>query len=37
MTAQILTCVGGLTVHRGADGAILFSVQEYVKEGELTV
>ena len=37
MTAQILICVGGLTVHRGADGAILFSVQEYVKEGELTV
>ena len=35
--AQILICVGGLTVHKGADGATFFSVQEDVKEGELTV
>ena len=35
--AQILICVGGLTVHRGADGVIFFSVQVDVKEGELTV
>ena len=35
--AQILICVGGLTVHRGADGAIIFPVQEDVKEGELSV
>ena len=34
--AQILICVGGLTVHRGADEAI-FSIQEDVKEGELIV
>ena len=31
MKGQILICVGGLTVHRGADGAIFFSVQEDVK------
>ena len=37
MTTQILICVGGLTVHRGADGAIFFSAQEDVKEGELPV
>ena len=37
MKGQILICVGGLTVHRGADGAIFFSVQEDVKEGQLTV
>ena len=31
MKGQILICVGGITVHRGADGAIFFSVQEDVK------
>ena len=36
MKGQILICVGGLTVHRGADGAIFFSVQEDVKEGQLS-
>ena len=34
MKAQILICVRGLMVYRGADGAI-FSVPEDVKEGEL--
>ena len=37
MKAQILICVAGLTVHRGADGAIFFPAQENVKEGELSV
>ena len=37
MKAQILICVGGLTVHRGTDGAIFFPAQENVKEGELSV
>ena len=37
MTTQILICVGGLAMHRGADGAIFFSDQEDVKEGELPV
>ena len=37
MKAQILICVGGLTVHRGIDGAIFVSAQEDVKEGELPV
>ena len=31
----ILICVGGLTVHRGADGVIFFSIKEDVKEGDL--
>ena len=35
--AQILICVGGFTVHRGADEAIFFSAQEDVKEGELSI
>ena len=34
--AQILICVGGLTVHRGADVAI-FSAQEDVKKKELSI
>ena len=37
MKAQILICVGGLTVHRGADGAIFFPAQDDVKDGELSV
>ena len=37
MKAQILICVGGFTVHRGADEAIFFSAQEDVKEGELSI
>ena len=37
MKAQILICVGGLTVHRGADEAIFFPPQEDVKGGELSV
>ena len=35
--STIPICVGGLTVHRGADGVIFFSVQLDVKEGALTV
>ena len=37
MKTQILMCVGGLAMHRGADGAIFFSAQEDVKEGELPI
>ena len=37
MKAQILICVGGLTMHRGADGAIFFPAQEDVMKGELSV
>ena len=35
--AQILICVGGLAMYRSADRAIFFSIQEDVKEGELSV
>ena len=35
--AQILICVGGLAMYRSADRAIFFSVQEGVKEEELSV
>ena len=36
MKAQILICMGGPSVHRGADGAIFIPAQEDVKEGELS-